>query len=108
VGAHLEVLQHRHLGEDLAPFRAHRDAAAHDGVAGQTVDALAFELDASGTHGHQAADALQRGALAGAVGPDQRHAFGGVDHEADAVQHVGLAVTGPQVAHLQHQCAPPR
>src|SRR5207247_11148922 len=42
----------------------------------------------------EADDGLDRGGLAGAVGPDDAHDLAGVDVERDAVEDVDLAVAG--------------
>src|SRR5438034_11637505 len=42
----------------------------------------------------EADDGLERGGLAGAVGPDDAHDLAGVDVERDAVEDVDLAVAG--------------
>ncbi len=70
--------------------------------------AFALERDGSGFHRQQSADRFQRRGLAGAIGTDQRDAFALIDLERDAVEHLDLAVSGPNVLDLQHQCAAPR
>ena len=52
---------------------------------------------------HDAHDGLERGGLARPVAPEQRHDLARPHVEVDPVEHVGLAVPGVQVAHLQQR-----
>ena len=49
---------------------------------------------------------IKRG-LAHAVAPHQADDLAGIDPERDALEHVAVAVVGVDLAHVQHQEAPP-
>ena len=73
IAAHLQVLAHRHVGEDAPPLRAMRDAAARGSRAGAARVMSSPSKMMRPAHGRQqAGDGLERGGLARAVGADQR------------------------------------
>ena len=91
-GAEPQILDRRHVGDDAAAFHHLENAAADDLVGIDAVDALAVEHDvAAGDFAilglEQAGDRLQRGRLAGAVGPQQRDDRALGHFEAEAPQH---------------------
>jgi hypothetical protein len=61
-----------------------------------------FDQHLAGGRRFQPGDALQQRALAGAVGPDQRHHLAGLDVQADALDGLDGAVGDAQVAHVEH------
>src|SRR5215467_3074181 len=98
-----QVLLDAERGEDAALFRTERDAGAPDLVR-RPVDQLApLELHRAGALADDAHDRLERRGLAGAVAAEQRHHLAGAHLEADAVQHVRLAVPGLQVLDRQQR-----
>ena len=72
-------------------------------VGGRLRDVLAVERDRALARVEQAADRLERGRLAGAVRPDQRHDLALVDLDRDALERVDLAVVGVDVVELQER-----
>jgi hypothetical protein len=75
-----QVLGDGELREHLAVFRHVADAAAHDAVRRQSVDALAAEADLAAAR-DETEDAPQRGGLADAVASQDRGDAGGGDVE---------------------------
>ena len=73
-----------------------RQAAGHDAMRCQRVDALAFIDDGAAVGADQARDGAQRRALAGAVAADQRHDAALLHAQVNAVQRANGAV-----AHLE-------
>src|SRR5207237_9990976 len=94
VGAHLEVLEHRHLREDDAALRHIGEAAAQDEVGPHAGDLLAVEDHTALARAEEADDRLERRRLAGAVGPDNADNLARVHLERDILQDVHLAVAG--------------
>ena len=68
-------------------------------------DLAALEGDRALAPRHDAHDRPQRGRLAGAVAAEQRHDLAGRDVERHAVQHVGFAVPGVEIAHGEERGA---
>jgi hypothetical protein len=92
VGAHAQVLEDGHLGEDAPALGDVRDAEGGDLALGERVDPPAAEADLPRPDGHEAGDGLDEACLARAVRPDDRrdgslrHADGGaVDRARPAV-----------------------
>ena len=71
VGAHLQVLQHRHAGEDAPALGRLADPADHPQVGAQVGDVLPVEPDPAGGDRAQPGDGPHGGGLAGAVRADQ-------------------------------------
>src|SRR3989441_5329280 len=92
IRAHLEVLEHGHLGEDEPALRHVLEAAPeHDGGPNSR-DLLAAEDDTATLRTQEADDRLARGGLPGAVGADHGHDLPHPDAQRDAVQDVDRAV----------------
>src|SRR4030095_7632187 len=76
IGAGQEVVLDREGLEHLAPFHYLHDALAHELVGRMAVDGSALELDgalgdATPLGAQEPRDRLERGGLAGAVGPEE-------------------------------------
>ena len=85
IGAELEVLPHRQLGEDAAPFRHQRDPGLHDLVRRQREQVLSVEGDARARlRMDQPGDGLEQGRLAGAVGAEHHDDLARLHVEIDA------------------------
>jgi hypothetical protein len=104
-GAHLEVLQHRHVREEAAPLGRLRDPHADDLVRRAARDVLALEGDRPLPRLVEAVDRAQRGRLARAVRADQRHDLPVADLERDALQGLDRAVEGVDVLDLEDDLA---
>ena len=101
--------EHRHVGNDAPAFHHLEDAAAHDPVRIDAVDALAVEHDLAARDRavlglEQARNGLERRRLAGAVGAEQRH-HGALRHvEAEPAQHQDhLVIDDLDVAHREQR-----
>ncbi len=84
------------------------DAEPHDVLGALAVDALSVEAHLAGGL-HHLAHRPQGGGLAGAVGPQDGGDLPVLDRERQTVQHLGPAVLGFEIAHLQergHQFSP--
>ena len=92
VGAHRQVFLDRQRAEHAAALGHHREALAHELERGRAGDALAVVADRAGLDRLQAADALERRRLAGAVRADQAHELALADVEVDALDRVDAAV----------------
>src|SRR5262245_7158543 len=92
VGAHLEVLEHGQLREELAALGDVRDPAAHDRLARQPVDALPAKADRAARDRYQPGDALEGRGLAGAVGAEERDDGALVYLEGHALEGLDAAV----------------
>ena len=96
IGAHLEVLLHRHVREDPPALRAMRDARRQHARRLGTGDILALEAHRPERGAHQARDRAQRRALAGAVGADQGDELPGLDLAARCPRRGDAAVAADQ------------
>ena len=96
-GAHLEVLQHRHLGKDDAALRDVGQAARQHLIGPEARDVLAVEHDAAAGRVHEAHHGLEGGGLARAVGADDADDLAAAHVERDVMQDVDLAVPGGQM-----------
>jgi hypothetical protein len=70
-----QVFPHAHIGEHVGDLEAARQAAAVDLVGRQAGNHLAAQQHAARGRRHIAADQVEGGRFAGAVGADQRVAF---------------------------------
>src|SRR5690606_4507325 len=104
--AHHQVLGHRQVLEDPAPFRRDGDAAAHDVVGVLVRDVLALERDGALARARVAADRHQQRGLAGAVGADQGDDLALVDLDRYAIERLDGAIVGMDVVQLQHHSSP--
>ena len=103
----LQVLQHGDGFEGLRDL----EGACHPELLAlrrpQPIDALAGPADFALGQPVLAGDARKRGGLARAIGPDQRHAFTGVDLEAHALDGLHPAEMLDELAHVQRHLEPP-
>ena len=112
-GAELEVFLHRHAAEEPAALGNERDTTLDDQVRIERAQVLAVPADRarppSTPRGpHEAGDAIQQRALAGAVRTEQRDDLAGADGERHARQHGHVAVTGLEPPDLKHARGAPR
>ena len=98
IGAHLEVLRYRHEREKLAPLRNLHDAALDDPVRRRVIDALAAELYATRRRADESGNDIERGALPGRVGADDRDNLAFVRLERDAEKCLQVPVVRVDVA----------
>ena len=116
VGAHLEVLQHAQLREELAALGDVRDPAPGDRLARQPVDPLSAEAHGPLGRRDQPGDALQRGGLPRPVGPQQRdnralghlerHAPERLDGAVERLDTVENQERLSRVTHRRHRRSP--
>src|ERR1700683_988393 len=83
---HPQVFRDREAGEWPRQLKAAGDAAVRSLMGLETVDALAVEPHRAGFVGQGSADAIDQGALARPVRPDQADALARRDREIDAVE----------------------
>ena len=102
--AHLEVLEHRHPGEDAAPLRRLGHAHRRDLVGRHVAERVPLSEICPVRGCMQPGDRLQRRALAGAVRADQRDDLALLDLNRDALQGVDVPVVGVDVVDLEHGC----
>ena len=84
--AHQDVLKHRHFHEQLGLLEGTHQAVPRDAVQGPARDVGAVVDDAPGARRQDAADDVEEGGLAGAVGPDQTENLTWLDGEVDAAE----------------------
>src|SRR5437870_5863027 len=89
--------------EDSPLLGAECEAEARNAVRGQGHELVPVEADRALSPRHHAHDGFERGGLAGAVAPEQRHHLPRPHLEADAVQDVRLAIPGVEVPHLEQR-----
>ncbi len=92
MAAHEQVLVHGELGEDFAPLGHVADAGGDDGVGRRAGDVAAVEDNAPRVGAHEARDRPQGGALAAAVGAEERHDLARADRERHVLQRAALAI----------------
>ena len=80
-----DVLQHGHVGHQLDVLEGAGDAELDDLLRRRVVDLVAEHRDRAAGRRQHAGDQVEGGALAGAVGADQRHDLAGLDVEGDVV-----------------------
>jgi len=103
--AEVQVLLHAQALEDAPTLGSLDQAHAHDVVGRGRGDVLAQKGDLARRGPDQAGNGLEGGALAGAVGPQQRHDLALLDGEADPLESVDLAVIGLQAVDAENRCA---
>src|ERR671917_849581 len=86
VRAHLQVLEHGHAEEDLAPLRALGDALADHVVRGHALYLLPVEDHPALPRGQDAVDRAKRRGLARPVGADERDDLPLLDDERDPLE----------------------
>src|SRR5699024_9607550 len=92
-------------GKDAPPFRHQGDAVLDDARGGGAGDVLALEGDGAAGGLDQPGDGAQRGALARALGADERDALAAPDVEGDALDGLDAAVAHFQVLDAQYDVA---
>jgi hypothetical protein len=95
-----DVLLHRQAAEDPALLVHELHAGLRDSVTLASGDIDAVELHAAAAGRHDAHQALERRALAGAVPPEQRHHLVPLDAHGDVEQDVGVPVIAVQAVDL--------
>jgi len=101
IAAELEVLEHREIREDAAPFGHLDQAGRHDVRIASAGDVRALEADRAAEGGVQAAHRVVQGRLAGAVRAEHRDDLAGVDAHADAAQHFDSSITSAKAVDLE-------
>lgn len=101
-GPKIQILLHGEIGEDQTAFRHLADAERYDLVRPERVDGMPPEEDFAAARRRAAADGHQRGALARAVGPDERDDFPFVDAYVHVPEGLDVTVEGVDVAKLKH------
>ena len=94
VGAHLEVLEHRHRREQPAVLRDDREAAADAVARRPRGDVLAVDAHGAVARPDDAEDRLQRRRLARRVAAEQADELARLDRDRQPLQDVDLAVVG--------------
>ena len=102
IGADIEVLQDRELGEDMPPFRHLTDTPGHDPVRRQTADLLAVKDNAPRHRPHHPGNRHQGRGLAGAVAADQGDDLALVHREPYLVEGGDIAVCGADAVQFKH------
>ena len=92
VRAHLQVLQHRQVGEHTAALRRLGDARLQYLVDGPAQQLLVVIGDGAAVGLHQTGDGAQGGGLTGAVGADQGDDLAVRHFQTDAAQRLDAAV----------------
>src|SRR5208282_1280642 len=102
IGAHLEILQDRQRGEDLAAFRHVGDAEVR-ARGGRHGEKVAFLIaDAASLRRHRAGDRLEEGRLAGPVGPHDGDELAFGDRERYLRERLEAAVGDGQALNREH------
>jgi hypothetical protein len=100
VGTHLQVLLHRHGGEDIELLGHEGETQRHQRVRLGVGDVAAGKADRTRARGDQSEDGLEDGGFARAIGTDDDADVGRCDVETDAVQDRCAAVAGVEPADL--------
>ncbi len=97
-GAEQQVLLHGELGEQAPALRHEGDAEVDDLLGREPAKVVRHPVDlgddAPGSRPHQPHDALHQGALAVAVGAEERHGLACCDLERHVLDHAHRAVAG--------------
>src|SRR6267142_5356722 len=96
-----EVLLDGEAREDAALLRTEGEPEPRDLIRRQADQLAALQADRAPPAAHDAHDRLEGRRLAGAVAAQQRHRLAGADLEADAVEHMRLAVPGVEIMDLE-------
>ena len=100
LAADFEIFLDRQVREDAPLFRHVAEPAAHDRMRRLARDVPALEHDPARTVLDQADDGAERGRLAGAVAPQQRHHLAFAYFERDIEQDMRRAVETVEVRDL--------
>ena len=99
--AEVQVLRHRHAGEQPAALRHVADAATRHVGRREAGDVLPLEDDAAGGGGNEAGDGLEQGGFAGTVAAEQGDDLALAHVERGVVEDVALAVEGVDLGDVQ-------
>ena len=91
---HLQVVSGGQPREDASVAGHHGDAQLHDAVGVERGDRLPVEEHLAAGRNDEAAQRLDQGGLAGAIGPEHGHHLAVVDVEVDAEEHPDVVVAG--------------
>ncbi len=103
VAAELEVLAHRHAGEEAPPLRHDGDARRAEAMRRQARDVAAVKDEAAGARALDAGDGVDQRRLAGAVRADDREQLAGTNLDRDAPERRRRAVRDLEVAHFKQR-----
>ena len=101
MSAEQQVVEHRHLREQLDVLERAGDAQGGDLVRAQTLDAAALPADVADLGDVHLADGVEDRGLAGAVGADDREQLAAVDAERDVVDRQHPAEAQLDVVELE-------
>ncbi len=96
-----DVVDHRHLAEELRRLIGAGNAGLRDGMRGRARDFLRADRDGAGGRLVEAADEIERGRLAGAVRPDHARDFPGFGFEGEVGHGANTAEGDREVMHLE-------
>ena len=99
-GAHLQVFQHRHAGEDPAALRDHHQSVAKQGLRALFTYRFTAE-DNAAAKAFQPGNGAHGGAFPRAVSADQRSLFALAQGKGDIAYGLNAAVMHVQTFHLQ-------
>ena len=102
VRAHLQILEHGHLGEEPSSFRYVRDPEAHDLVRRQAENRRLLEMDVAAAGSDEPAERAKARRLARAVRADQADDRARRNVERDALHGFHRAVANAEVLNLEH------
>src|SRR5262249_41018952 len=106
VGSQQQIFFDRHAGKGFLALGDLHQAASHDTIGSQAIDALAVESDRAAPRFEQSRRGLEKGGLARAVAAEQRHDLTTVDLEASAVEDLQAVVASNQIFDVEHACFP--
>ena len=106
VAAQFEVFFDGQRREDAPPFGNEGDAALANFVGRHAGEVFAAVFDFASTRARVAADGVEQGTFARAVGADEGDDFARLDVQVDVFQRFDRAVVGVQVFDVQHQASP--
>ena len=103
IGAHLQILLHRHFQKHMPPLGDLCQAALDDLVGRNAMEVVTVEDHAAALRMEQAGDRVEHGGFSRAVGADEGDDLPLPDRKGDALDRVDAAVIDLQVLHLK-QC----
>ena len=99
-GAHLQVFQHRHSGEDPPAFRDHHQSVTEQGFGPVLTHRFTVEFNTA-AKAFQPGNGAHGGAFPRAVSADQRSLFAFAQGKRDIAYGLNAAVMHVQTFHLQ-------
>src|SRR5690606_10917965 len=108
VGGHLEVLEDRHLGEDLTALGNVGEPLFQRSEGGKMGDVGSVEYHAPRSRLHDPHNRLEKGRLAAAVGADNPGYAASFGKQAHVVDDRLLGIARGQAGHLQNGITHPR